>query len=136
MKFKDTFFYRTWEERFWNIKDRFSWVEGRQGNSLYQKIEIFTSNIFKIDAYLLKIPIGPGVQPHVDPCDQSLVHKRLNLFLKLPKDGGKVHIDGPYKSFFFNRIHQFSASKYNHWIDPVISGEMIVLSIGWLSYDR
>lgn len=112
------------------------WDYGRQGSG-YSKLLLAMSKRLKFDCYILRFPDGVGIPEHTDPAVDGYEHHRLNIFLNSPCVGtGKVTINGPYKSWFNDRIQLFRPDLYKHNMTPVefiwSKDSLYILSIGWL----
>ena len=105
------------------------WEMGRQGGG-YRKMKLFSSEKRKMDIYLLHFPEGSEVPIHIDPAPEGFIHQRLNIFLKRPKEGGQIFVEGPVLNI--GPFNLFMASVWRHLMTRVTKGSAYILSIGWL----
>ncbi len=104
------------------------WIRGRQVGSYSKMLLIpkWVSELFSIDAYLLRFPKGCSVMRHKDPVLEGHNHYRMNIVV-YNEGAGKMYIDGPIKRY--GRIEIFRPDQYEHGLEP-ISGKMYMLSFG------
>ena len=105
-------------------------TKGRQPGG-YKKLKIFESKRLKMDMYLLYFPCGSEVSPHKDPATEGYIHKRTNITLKKPKEGGLVFVEGPVLNI--GRFSHFMPSEWRHLMTKITKGSCLMLSIGWLT---
>lgn len=116
------------------------WEDGRQIAG-YRKMQLLRSHLLRFDVYLIKIPDGSGIPPHVDPVLDGFEHHRLNITLTRPSPAaGEVRCEGPSRNFLFGRAMLFRPDLYTHWVKPVTfimsTSSMYLLSIGWLKREK
>lgn len=103
------------------------WVPGRQGGG-YQKLSLL--RLKSADAYLLRYPAGSFVRFHTDEVP-GFKHYRLNVVLRKARLGGDFQLLGrPLLAFW--RFRLFRPDRYAHAVEPVVKGERLVLSVGWI----
>lgn len=111
---------------------KFKWEPGRQGTG-YEKLKLFNRwkffSRFKWDLYLLRYPVGAGVQLHLDPVPDHK-HYRLNIYLWNACSGG---VPDHYDAICSNRFFTFfRPDEYLHSVSPVAKGVRYVLSFGFV----
>jgi hypothetical protein len=102
----------------------------------YKKFLVLSSKRFKFDCYIIKIPKGCSVPPHVHSVIEGYEQHRLNLMLTTPPPGcGKFIIYGPSKKMFNGKAVLFRPDLHIHEITAIYSmkkrDSMYVLSVGW-----
>ena len=118
-------------EKFWKI--------GEKGKN-YFKFKIFEINFpFFLDCFLLKLLPDQYIPPHVDEIPEKFknkytILKRLNIFIRLPKQGGYYIISRNNKEkYIFDRFNITISNIETHSVTKILEGSMIILTIGWLS---
>ena len=104
----------------------FDWIEGRQ-NSGYFKMPLFSSDLLRLDCYLLKFEKGSHVPDHLDPVESGK-HYRLNVILKRAKGGEVKFAEKPI--FSCRWFHLFRPDVVTHSMTQVDDGTVYMLSIG------
>jgi len=106
------------------------WKRGRQVGS-YSKLSLIPdwfSELFSVDAYILKFPDKCSVMQHKDPVLEGYKHVRMNITVKSPENpNDRMYCLGPVKRW--RRIEIFRPDLYEHGLRP-ITGSMIMLSFG------
>lgn len=113
----------------------FRWKDGRQGGG-YSKFALCTSKHLKFDLYLLRLPTGTEVKPHIDPAPIGFEHHRINLTLRFAKKGGLTLIAKQAEEQCFRyeaaRLYRFRPDLNVHFLTQIKEGSMLILSLGWL----
>ena len=107
----------------------FKWEYGRQGSG-YQKLMLASSKYFKFDMFIIRIPQGVRVPKHVDPALTGFANHRFNFTLKKPDVGGTTFIQGVKQ---VGRGYIFRPDIAEHEVSEVLDGELVLISIGWLT---
>lgn len=103
------------------------WKEGRQGSG-YRKLDLFISQFFLCDLYIIKIPLGVGVPAHTDPGIEGYEHHRVNITVRGFTDQ-KMMVEGKVHRWW--RFEYFRPDLYKHSLDT-LRKDMYLLSFGWL----
>ena len=103
------------------------WEYGRQGTG-YRKFTLLFSNRFHVDAYILHVPKGVYIPPHMDYVPfmrhfRANVTLRGSLWMGVPNGAKGVVRIGKWFSFF-------RPDEATHWAAPV-HRDTYILSIGW-----
>lgn len=101
------------------------WRAGRQHTG-YEKMLLFRHP--RCDVYLLRYREGVGIPMHRDAVE-GFRHYRLNVLLRKPRAGGLFHCE--YPILVAGRLI-FFRSDFQHTVSPVIRGNRVLLSIGFL----
>lgn len=107
----------------------FSWQKGRQGSG-YEIFPFIFSKFLKMDAYLIRYPVGGGIPEHRDEVKQNEKHFRLNIELWPAKSGGELNCE--HSIVRFGPMNFFRPDLTLHSVSPVTKGVRYVLSIGWI----
>jgi hypothetical protein len=128
------------------------WHEGRQGTGyevLHLKKELtmfFTSVMVRRalevigkpvedfwDVYLIRYPDGSSIPKHRDDASFGLRHRRLNVMLTPPEEGGVLTIDGTVILLGDGDAVLFYPNEEEHEVTTV-KGTRLVFSVGaWLA---
>lgn len=114
----------------------FAWQTGRQ-NSGYDKMLIASSDRFKFDFYVLRIPDEMSVPTHCDPSPEGYAHRRINLALCATKPPETCFHGGPEPLILFGgRLVFFRPDVSPHSLRPravrIPGRATYMLSFGWL----
>lgn len=113
------------------------WVKGRQGGD-YERMLLLRSQWFRFDFYLLRLPTGSVVRPHIDRVPDGFEHHRINVTLREAKKGGITYIDplpvSRERSFYLqaDKHYHFRPDIHRHHVTAVEEGSVLLLSFGWL----
>lgn len=113
------------------------WVDGRQGGD-YQRMLLLRSKLLKFDFYLLRLPTGSVVRPHIDRVPDGFEHHRINVTLREATSGGITFIDPKVvsreKSEYERapKHYRFRPDIHRHHVTKVEAGSVLLLSFGWL----
>ncbi len=113
------------------------WIDGRQGGG-YERMLLLRSAWFKFDFYLLRLPTGAIVQPHIDRVPDGFEHHRINITLRSARSGGVTFIDPKPVSRerstydIAPKHYRFRPDIQRHGVNKVLEGSVLLLSFGWL----
>jgi hypothetical protein len=119
------------------MKEWLRWVGGRQGGD-YQRMLLLRSSWLKFDFYLLCLPTGSNVRPHIDKAPPGFEHHRINATLRQAIKGGVTYIDPKVisneKSEYepAPKHYHFRPDIHRHYVTKVEEGSVLLLSFGWL----
>jgi predicted 2-oxoglutarate/Fe(II)-dependent dioxygenase YbiX len=113
---------------------------GRQ-NTGYSTLTLFSSKLFKCDAYILKYPTQSYIPEHIDSAPPGYIHNRINIEFPTNHLGGEYIENPPENSKYKGKTKSFGGFKFNriypsetkHSVALVTHGTRIVFSFGWLS---
>ena len=71
------------------------WQRGRQGTGYDKLLLLANPFVIPFDFYLLRFPDGTEIPPHQDPVTGKR-HYRLNIILKRPRAGRRIHLREPH----------------------------------------
>lgn len=111
---------------------RHSWMRSLPGrrNTTYSRrlLLLWLLGPIKMDAWLLKYPVGAHVPAHVDIVPNCRRHWRLNCTLWPSREGGEFLYRGSVKRF--GPFTFFRSDTQMHAVSKVTKGTRYVLSIG------
>jgi hypothetical protein len=108
------------------------WEKGRQRSGYEKMLLAKAAWPIPFDCYLLKFPEGSEVPWHKDLSPRpGWDHYRINVVLRPAELGGDFRAKGgPLLNF--PRFKAFRPDRIEHAVTKIVSGERLVLSIGFL----
>lgn len=105
---------------------KLNWKKGRQENSNYLLVTLFSSLFWRMDCHLLKYPKNGFIKRHKDPLPEGRKHYRLNISLN--HNIGLFICEGPHREWW--RFRLFRPDLFYHYYYNLDNKSRYVLSLG------